>query len=79
MSSGLNESTLVARLNRMNPVASQAKIGDVTEDLITQHNALVAQYNLLLAHLDAANVTGIGNANASTYGVTNTIKTLSQR
>lgn len=79
MSSGLTETTLVSRLNRMNPAAHEASLGDVTEDLITQINALTAKYNALLAHLDTANVTGIGNANASTYGVTSTVKTLSQR
>ena len=55
------------RLNRLNPVAAKAKLGDVIYDLIAAHNALAAQYNTLLAHLDTANVAGIGAANAATY------------
>jgi len=52
MSSGLTENTLVSRLNRMNPVAAQVKLGQVLEDLITQHNNL-------LAALTAANIAGL--------------------
>lgn len=52
MASGLTEGTLVARLNRMNPVAAQVKLGQVLEDLITQHNNL-------LAALTAANISGL--------------------
>jgi hypothetical protein len=50
-------------LDRMAPAARDAALGDVLNDLITQHNAL-------LAHLDAANVTGIGNTNTTNYSVT---------
>jgi hypothetical protein len=50
-------------LNRSMNAAARARLGDVIYDLINQHNAL-------LAHLDTANVTGIGNANAATYSVT---------
>jgi hypothetical protein len=62
-------------LTKSHPAASKAKLGDVVYDLLAQNNALVAdlaafrvQHNLLLAHLDVANVTGIGAANAATYG-----------
>jgi predicted transcriptional regulator len=50
-------------LNRSMPAATRARLGDVIYNLINQHNAL-------LVHLDTANVTGIGNANAATYSVT---------
>lgn len=63
-------------LNRMNPAAHGARLGDVQNDLITNYNllqasfaALQAKYGLLLAHLDTANVAGIGNGNAAAYGV----------
>jgi hypothetical protein len=86
----LSEKTLKARLNRMSPAAHEAHLGDVIEDLITNYNALQAshadlltKYAALLAHLDTANVAGIGNTNAATYGSTVTngvaIKTLSAR
>ena len=64
-----------SELNGMNPAARDAALGDVCNDLITNYNALQAsfaalqaKYELLLAHLDTANVAGIGNANAATYG-----------
>ncbi|WP_175787427.1 hypothetical protein [Burkholderia anthina] len=57
-----------ANLNNASPAAADAKLGDVQNDLITAFNALLSQYQALLAHLDVANVTGIGSANASTYG-----------
>lgn len=62
-------------LNGMNPASRDARLGDVCNDLITNYNilqasfvALQAKYALLLAHLDTANVTGIGAANVATYG-----------
>lgn len=58
MSSGLTEGTLIARLNRMNPVAAQVKLGQVLEDLITQQNAL-------LAALTAANIAGLNLSGVS--------------
>lgn len=48
----LSEATLQARLNGMSPAAHEAHLGDVIEDLITQHNNL-------LAALQAANITGL--------------------
>jgi len=84
----LTETTLKNRLNRVSPGAKH--LGDVLEDLITNYNALQAdfaalktKYVALLGHLDAANVAGIGNGNATAYtpAVTTavTIKKLSQR
>lgn len=49
-------------LNRMTPAAQHAGLGDIIYSLINQHN-------LLLSHLDTANVTGIGNANFATFNV----------
>lgn len=66
-------------LNRSMPAAKDAALGDVLNDLITQHNALVVKYQALLAHLDVANVTGIGNANVATYGVTASVTPLQSR
>lgn len=50
------------QLNRMGPAAAHAHLGSVVYDLITNLNALCA-------HLDAANVTGLGTANLATFGV----------
>ena len=60
-------------LNRMTPAAHYASLGDVVYDLINMVNQQAAKINELLAHLDTANVTGIGNANAATYGITGTV------
>lgn len=35
-------------LNRMNPAAASAKLGDTAEDIILKHNALVASHNALI-------------------------------
>lgn len=86
----LSESTLIKRLNNLTPGAKSAKLGQVIEDLIVNYNALQAshadlltKYAALLAHLDTANVAGIGNANVATYGSAvasgAAIKTLSAR
>jgi len=62
-------------LDNLAPAAKQTQLGAVCVDLITQVNYLVAdianlrtKYQALLAHLDTANVAGIGNANVATYG-----------
>jgi len=60
-------------LNRMTPGARDAFLGDVVYDLINMVNQQAAQINGLLAHLDTANVAGIGNANAATYGIAGTV------
>jgi len=90
MASTKSESTLQEQLNRLAPAARDAHLGDVIEDLITNYNLLQAsyvalgtKYAALLAHLDTANVAGIGNTNVATYGVAATtaaaIETLSAR
>ena len=60
------EQTRQDHLNKMAPAAYRAKLGDVVEDLITQHNAL-------LAALTAANIAGLNLSGVSA------VKTLSQR
>lgn len=62
----LTEKSIQARLNRMTPAARDAHLGDVLEDLITQHNAL-------LAALTAANISGLTLTSVSA------VKTLSAR
>ncbi len=63
----------------LNSLGSQTgddlKLGNLLFDLIAahnqlkaDHNALQAQYAALLAHLDTADVAGIGNANVATFG-----------
>lgn len=54
-------------LNKMNPAASNAKLGDMLDELVTQHNAL-------LAKLDAD--TGVASTD---YVATLRIKTLAER
>ena len=62
-------------LNGAMPASAKAKLGQTIDDLVqnynalkADHDALVVKYAALLAHLDTANVAGIGNANAATYG-----------
>lgn len=61
-------------LNTISPATARAKLGDVIYDLIGHLNAtqadlaaLSAKHTALLAHLDAANVTGIGTTNAASF------------
>lgn len=54
-------------LNRMNPAAAHVKLGDVLNDIITQHNAL-------LVKLDAD-----AGVSATDHAATLKIKTLSER
>lgn len=58
---------LKSDLNRMNPAAAKIKLGDVVDELIVAHNAV-------LAKLDAD--TGV---NSTDYAATLRIKTLSER
>lgn len=37
------------------------------DEIVLAVNALIQQFNAFLSHVDTANVTGIGNANAATY------------
>lgn len=57
-------------LNHMGPAASIGHLGDMIYDLTNAYNALQAKYELLLAHLDTANVAGIGDTNVATFGDT---------
>ncbi len=50
------------KLNTISPGAAEAQLGDRLAQL-------AANINALLAHLDAANVAGIGNTNGATFGV----------
>ena len=47
------------------------------DELVLAVNAFIAQFNLFLAHVDTANVTGIGNTNAATYSGVKVPKTAS--
>jgi hypothetical protein len=69
------KTTIQKQINSSLPIAKKAHLGDVVYDLLNAYNTLVAAhntlataYNNLLAHLDTANVAGIGNANTSSYG-----------
>lgn len=68
--SGPGNKTVKNDLNHLSPAAYRAQLGQVIEDLINAHNDLRAQFVALLAHLDTANVAGIGNGNAAAYGPT---------
>jgi len=57
-----------ARLNDMNPAAARAYLGDCLFDLLNAYNDLSIKYQALLAHVDTANVAGLGAANAATFG-----------
>jgi hypothetical protein len=78
----LSETTLIKRLNKLSPAASEVQLGQLLEDLLVNYNALqaahvaiVTKYEALLVHLDTANV--------ATFGVAATtaeqIETLSER
>lgn len=67
MSHNIGTGNVVDELNRCMPAASHAQLGTLLQDLITNYNAMTTKYNALLAHLDTANVAGIGNTNAATY------------
>lgn len=64
------------RVNRMNPAANKAKVGDTVAELVDQVNILTAAYNTLVAkmNLDA----GITDTNYAAVAAT-PIKTLEQR
>ncbi len=61
MSHNNGTGNVVDELNHAMPATYHAQLGTLLNELITNYNAL-------LAHLDTANLTGIGNANAATYG-----------
>ena len=58
------------QLDKSHPAASNAQLGTWLYELSAQLTDLTAKHNALLAHLDTANVAGIGNTNAATFGET---------
>jgi hypothetical protein len=73
------QADLAAAFQTLNAIGRESganvQLGTLLFDLIAAHNQLEAdhntlrtQYEALLAHLDTADVAGIGNANAATYG-----------
>lgn len=73
--SNFNDAYFQNHLNRSMPIMNRAHFGDVFydllnkyNDLVAKHNDLVAKYDAFLAHVDAGNVTGIGNTNTASYG-----------
>ena len=73
MASVHTDTDLQHRLNHETPAAANAHLGDVIYDLINNYNALNTKYLALLAHMDAANVSGLGNAHVTTYGGTSSV------
>lgn len=64
------------KVNKMNPAASRAKLGDTVAELVAQVNILTAAHNVLVAKLNAD--AGVTDTNYATVAAT-TIKTLEQR
>ena len=66
-------------LNRCMPAAAHAMLGDLLDDIITQHNALIVKYNALLAKLDAD--VGVTDTNyvSTLTGAALTLSTLTER
>jgi hypothetical protein len=61
-------------LNDFSSAAGDVKLGTLLASIIAahnqltvDHNALQAKYAALLAHMDAGNVTGLGNAHVANY------------
>ena len=63
----LTKQTLKTRLNKVSPTEKLIKLGDLLDDLITQHNALLAKLDL-----DA----GVTDTN---YAATLSVKALDKR
>jgi hypothetical protein len=64
----------VAALNDITPTVSDVKLGNLLVAMIAAHNQLQAdlnafrgQHQALLAHMDAGNVAGLGNAHVANY------------
>jgi hypothetical protein len=64
----------IQSLNSLAPEAGDLKLGNLLTAIITahnqlqaDHNTLRAQYQALLAHVDAGNVAGLGNAHVANY------------
>lgn len=59
-------------LNRMNPAAKHASLGDMLESIISNQTALIANQNSILAKLDAIGAAGASSsAIATAAGTTN--------
>jgi hypothetical protein len=61
-------------LNALAPEAGDVRLGTLLVAMInahnqlqTDHNTLRAQYQALIAHMDAGNVTGLGNQHVANY------------
>jgi hypothetical protein len=60
-------------LNDFSSAAGDLKPGTLLASIIAvhnhqaEHNTLRAQYQALIAHMDAANVTGLGNSHVANY------------
>jgi hypothetical protein len=64
----------IAALNALAPEAGDVRLGTLLVAMINahnqlqaDHNTLRAQYQALIAHMDAGNVTGLGNAHVANY------------
>jgi hypothetical protein len=64
----------VRALNALAPEAGDVRLGNFLIAIVTahnqlqaDHNALRAQYQALIAHMDAGNVAGLGNAHVANY------------
>ena len=66
--SQFTDTQLQRRLDNISPGAKEAHLGSTVYDLLNAYNDLRRAYVALLAKLDAANVTGLGNNNGSVAG-----------
>jgi hypothetical protein len=57
-------------LEQLAPAAHDAYLGVWLYEISAQLTALQTLYNTFLAHVDTANITALGTANAATYGGT---------
>lgn len=58
-------------LNKMNPPASNAKLGDMLESIISNQNAILAKLDAIGAAADVAAInTAAGTTNVSTMALT---------
>ena len=59
-----------SELNKVTRATERAALGNVIYDLIAGYNDLSAKHVALLAHLDTADVAGIGNGNTAAFSPT---------
>jgi hypothetical protein len=64
----------IQSLNSLAPEAGDLKLGNLLMAIIaahnqlqTDHNTIRAQYQALIAHMDAANVAALGNQHVANY------------